>query len=778
MPDNGIDPLTFPGYRLIVELGSGRNGTVYRARELETQRLVALKVYRPEMLRRAGFVSGLDAAVLAARTFRHPAAAAVIGLVEARSGSRLALVMELVGGEVLSRALQRNVRFSVVRAMRLARDLADATAAAHAASLTCGILHPGHVVISGESARMLGIGWSPVEGLPADYDHAPDQGRFAPAAYAAPEVLSGGRPDAGSDVFSLGAVLYHMLTGLVPFKSTDLPGLKLERTEGLRWPRGADSLIPAEAIGLVGRALELDPAFRPEAREVSAAAARVLSGRSSSRSAAGDTVPAAPERPIIQAVAEIPPAEPGTPGDYRPEPRASGSRLRDMLLGAVAATVFIGAGLFLGRFIWGGRGGETENAAPPTEGNSPGPDRTSGGPDRNGRPPEVEKPETDPARREWETIVSVLEENPTDLGPVKERLAGLIAKHGDTRWGLLAKMKLNEIRESERTAQLTAFRTLVDAAEKLEARERFGAAVQLYRNPPSELAGTELAVRCTEKAKEIWTRAAERFVAISKRAERSVADGDLAAAVGDYQYVIDRFEIPEFAERSRKRIREIGEEQERIAARSAEEKEKVRRDTAAKRLLAGLKEIRTGATAFKYDAALAAALKLKADADQPNDVRSLLTRYAEMITAEKALFQRACKRVKEGVRELTIAQGGAEVLHVSKMDATGLTAGGGGVDSLLFRWERIPAAQIYRAFKLTIDVTNGEEHLALATFAWHRGQRLEMENGLKLAVELEADLKPRARIQSQVYAGVDAVLMPRRTGDGGGTELSPRRGKQ
>ncbi|MHC4914502.1 MAG: serine/threonine protein kinase [Planctomycetota bacterium] len=772
MPDNGIDPLTFPGYRLIVELGSGRNGTVYRARELETQRLAALKVYRPEILRRAGFVSGLDSAVLAARSFKHPAAAAVVGLVEAKRGGSLGLVMELVGGEVLSRALQRNVRFSVTRAMRLARDLADVTAAAHAAKLVCGVLHPGHVVIYGESAKMLGIGWSPIEGLPAEYDHQPDQGRFAPAAYAAPEILSGARPDPASDVFSLGAVLYHMLTGLVPFKATDLPGLKLERTEGLRWPRGADSLIPPEAIGLVGRALELDPAFRPDAHEISAAAARILSGRGSSRSAAaGQTVPAAPDRPVIQATAEILPTEPGASPAYPPEPRASGSRLRDMLLGALAATVFIAAGLFLGRAIWGGQEGRPEPTPPE-------PPDASAGPGETARPPVPEPPKTDPVRREWEAIVSVLEEEPADLGPVKERLAGLIAKHGGTRWGLLAKMKLNEIHEAEKTARLAAFRKLVDAAGKLEAEERFGAAMKLYRNPPSELAGTELAVRCTEKAKDLWTRAAERFVEISKRAERSAADGDLPAAVADYQYVIDRFGVSELVERARKRIREIGEEQERIAARSAEEKERVRREAAAKRLGAGLKEVRAAVSAFKYDAALAAAARLKDDADQ-EAMRPLLIRYAEMITAEKALFQRACKRVKEGVKELTIAQGGAEVLHVRKVDATGLTAGGGGgVDSLLFRWDRIPEAQIYRAFKLTIDVTNGEEHLALATFAWHRGQRLEMENGLKLAVELEADLKDRAKIQSQVYAGVDAVLMPRRTGSGEGTGLSPRRGNR
>ena len=272
MIGNDLDPLAFPGYRLVTELGSGHNATVYRARELESQRLVAAKVYRPALLRRAGFISGLDSAIVAARELKHPAAVRVLGLCETRDRRYLALIMELAGGEVLSRALQRNVRFPVVRALRLIRDMADAVSAAHKIGITAGIIHPGHVIVSGEGARLLGIGWSSMEGLPAEYEHAPEQGRFAPAAYSAPEMLSGSRPDFRSDVFSLGAVLYHMLTGIVPFHSRDLPGLKLERTEGLRWPRGADSLIPSEAIGLVGRALELDPALRPTA------------GRSTSRS--------------------------------------------------------------------------------------------------------------------------------------------------------------------------------------------------------------------------------------------------------------------------------------------------------------------------------------------------------------------------------------------------------------------------------------------------------------------------------------------------------------
>jgi len=82
-----IDPLAFPGYRLVVKLGAGSNGTVYRGRELETQQLVALKVYHPGILGKAGFLRGLDSAVLSARGLVSENAAVAFGLIEGRSAT-------------------------------------------------------------------------------------------------------------------------------------------------------------------------------------------------------------------------------------------------------------------------------------------------------------------------------------------------------------------------------------------------------------------------------------------------------------------------------------------------------------------------------------------------------------------------------------------------------------------------------------------------------------------------------------------------------------------
>ncbi len=763
MTGKEIDPLTFPGYRLIVELGAGRNGRVYRARELETQRLVALKAYRPEVLGRAGFVSGLDSAALAARRFKHPAASRVYGLIEARKGGRLALAMELVGGEVLARALQRNVRFSVVRALRLAKDLAAALADAHEAGLVAGVLHPGHVVVYGESAKLLGLGWSAVEGLPAEYEHTPDEGRFAPAAYAAPEVLSGSRFDQRSDVFALGAVLYHMLTGLVPFRARDMAGLKLERTEGLRWPRGADSLIPPEVIGLVGRALELDAALRPTASEFAASAGRILSGRSSSRRGAPEAS-AAPAGPQITATAELPPSEPAAALPAR-APGAT-RRVGDMILGALAAAVLIGAGLGAGKLVWGG----------PRETAKTGSERVVEGPEEIRPKGGTAAPGADAARREWQAILAALEEKPVDTAAVKERLRKLAEKHPESQYGINARLKLAAIIDAGSRARLALYKKLSAEAASLEKRGRFGAALALLDKPPAELAGTELAARALREATALRGRAAASYKATGARAERSVADDDLGSAIADYQGVIDKFGIPEFVAKARRRADQLGSMQEAIAARSAREKEEIRRAKAARALKAGLARARANVNAFKYAAAVVGLQGLATDAGQPEDVRKLIGLYVKLILDEKKLFERAARRVKDDVKELTISVGGSEVLTVKKLDEQGLTAEGRTVSNVFFKWSRVPAAQVYRAIKLTIDVTSAEEHLALATFAWHRGQRMEMENGLKLAAELEKKLAAEARAQAEVYKAIDAVLAPRRAGGTGpGEDPPPRR---
>ncbi|HOX08426.1 MAG TPA: protein kinase [Planctomycetota bacterium] len=770
MAGRGIDPLIFPGFRLIVEIGRGEGGEVWRARELESQRLVALKVYRPELVRRPGFASALDQAVLAARGFSHPACAQVYGLVEARSGGGLALIGELLGGEVLARALQRNVRFSPERALRLARQLAGGLDAAGTRRLTAGVLHPGHVVVSGESARMIGLGTSAVEGLPGRYDHSPEDGRFAAAVYAASEVISGGAPDRRSDVFALGALLYHMLTGLAPYKARDLAGLKLERAEGLRWPRGADSLIPSEALGLVGRSMENDPALRPSAADFAAAAGRALAamGEDGPADAADDREST---RVDLAAVGgggpSMPPAEPSAPG-ARGRP-ARPARLRDALIGAAAATLLIGAGVALGRYAW--TPSRPEVTPVPTQVPEQGPSETarppvSRTPSPDGRTvPDAAAAEDEAARREYEAVLAVLAEKPAASGAVRERLAELARRHSTSQWGLRAGLKLAELNEADRLARAAGFARIAERAAALEKRERFGEAAALFEKLPADLAEGDLPARAAAEAAAVLRRAAERYEAVARRAERSVADGDLAAAMLDYKRVVDEYGVPAVCAEASRRLGELGRLQEQNAQDLARRQAEQRRLRADEALRSALESARASLVLFRHAQAIEAVEAAAAGPDQPEDSRKLLTGYRDLIRGERKLFELASRRVAGGIRELNITVGDSEVLTVKKLDEKGLVADGNQISGVVFTWERISKSSPYQAYlavKKTIDLTSAEEQMQLATCAFHHDQPMEVENCLKVAAELDPAQKDAAAAQRELLRRVEAVLKARR----------------
>jgi hypothetical protein len=95
------------------------------------------------------------------------------------------------------------------------------------------------------------------------------------------------------------------------------------------------------------------------------------------------------------------------------------------------------------------------------------------------------------------------------------------------------------------------------------------------------------------------------------------------------------------------------------------------------------------------------------------------------------------------------------------MDEKGMTAESDSI-RVTFLWSQVPDAQIHRAIKLTVDMTDAGEQLALAGFAWHHGQRLEMENGLSLAAELDPAMKERAAERTRLFTALEALVAPRR----------------
>lgn len=254
----GLAPSKIGPYRLARRLGEGGMGEVFLAWDERLGRRVAVKrILRgtPTPRDRERFFREARAAA----RLSHPSVVQVYDFVEDASGE--AIVLEYVEGRTL-RALLAEGLPPVGFAVRLAREIAEGLAAAHAAGLVHRDLKAGNVLITRDGhAKIVDFGvakLSEAEALTID-------GMVVGTAHAmSPEQASGGEVDARSDLFSLGVLLYELLTGTSPFRgSNSLDELQRVISHS---PPAVSTLrpeIPQELSDLVGRLLAKRREDRP-----------------------------------------------------------------------------------------------------------------------------------------------------------------------------------------------------------------------------------------------------------------------------------------------------------------------------------------------------------------------------------------------------------------------------------------------------------------------------------------------------------------------------------
>ena len=248
-------------YRVVSLLGSGGMGQVFRVEDATSGQALALKVLRPLDGDEGDRVRRFQREIQILTRIRHPAVLHILDWGDSPAG--LYFVTELVDGEDLKLAIRRRGPWLAAEAAALGATLADALAAAHAQGVVHRDVKPNNVMIARDgSVRLLDFGLARGAGI--DLTTLTRTGTIlGTPGYMSPEQFDAHGVDERSDVYSLGVVLFEVLTGRLPFSGqTPIAVALAHKTQAPPLPRSLRPGVPAWLERVVLRCLEKDPARR------------------------------------------------------------------------------------------------------------------------------------------------------------------------------------------------------------------------------------------------------------------------------------------------------------------------------------------------------------------------------------------------------------------------------------------------------------------------------------------------------------------------------------
>jgi len=338
----------FGRYEIVAELGRGAMGVVYKARDPQIDRMVAVKtvsLWGQEPEEEKEFRLRFRNEAQAAGRLHHSGIVSVFDVGEDPENRDPYLVLEYVAGESLNRILSREKKLPLAAALQLAQEIAEALDYAHGQGVVHRDIKPANILITESGhAKIADFGIAKL-----NLAHFTLPGRvLGTPAYMAPEQLSGETCDGRSDLFSLGVILYVMCTGLSPFQGSSATTVCFKVAN--REPVAASALdmtLPPQLDAVISSAIAKNPSERYQTGQEFAEDLRILqqSCQPGSTSKSRQAIAPAGTRGLNTRTGKAAPA------DVRRVAGLAQARnvlrrvlrqasLRDLLLGAVTVVLF------------------------------------------------------------------------------------------------------------------------------------------------------------------------------------------------------------------------------------------------------------------------------------------------------------------------------------------------------------------------------------------------------------------------------------------------------
>src|SRR5882757_7288282 len=252
--------VTFGGrYEILSVLGQGGMGAVYQARDRELDRLIALKVIRPELATDPAILQRFKQELILARNITHKNVVRIYDLGES-DGIRF-ITMEYVDGDDMRIMLRQHGKFSAPDAIPMIEQVCRALDSAHSEGVIHRDLKPQNIMRD-KQGRIVVMDFGLARSL-GDSGMTQTGAIVGTMEYMSPEQALGSQLDQRSDIFSVGLIFYELLTGKSPYHADTAIASLMRRTREVAKPASdVENTVPRSLSAIVSRCLEREPANR------------------------------------------------------------------------------------------------------------------------------------------------------------------------------------------------------------------------------------------------------------------------------------------------------------------------------------------------------------------------------------------------------------------------------------------------------------------------------------------------------------------------------------